>query len=314
MPILVTGATGFLGGHLLDVLRREGRTPVRALARSERGGEALAGTAAVVRGDVLDPESLRAAAGGCELIFHLAGLVSHRLKDRARLEAANVEGVRNLLAAAEPGARIVHVSSVAAVGPARGADEPADERHEFPPSAERYVYASTKRAGEQLALEAAAAGRDVVVANPGFLLGPGDVHRVSTWHVGRYLAGTLRFTAPGGLSNVDARDVAAGLVALADRGRRGERYILTSREGNVSHREFFRRLADATGVRRRMLPLPKAAAVLASRAVRWPVAPDEVQAAANWWFFDPGKAERELGFTTRGLEETLLDTTAQYRA
>lgn len=314
MPVLVTGATGFLGGHLLDLLH-ERSVPVRALVRSARDVDGLARPdVEVVRGNVLDPRSLRAAAAGCERVFHLAGLVSHRGRDRARLEAVNVDGVRNLLAAVEPSARVVHVSSVAAIGPAAGPTVPADESQDFPPFARRYVYAATKRAGEQLALVAAASGTDVVVANPGFLLGPGDVHRVSTWHVGRYLAGTLRFTTPGGLSNVDARDVAVGLVALAEHGRRGERYILTSREGNVSHREFFHRLAEATGVRRRMVSLPRAAAVLASTVARRPVAPDEVRAAANWWFYDPGKAERELGFTTRPLEETLLDTAAQYRS
>lgn len=221
--------------------------------------------------------------------------------------------MRTVLAALEPGARLVHVSSVAAIGPAPAADRSVDELHAFPAFAARFPYAASKRAGEELVLAAAAEGLDAVVANPGFLLGPGDVHRVSTWHVRQYLAGWLRFTALGGLSNVDARDVAAGLVTLAARGRAAERYVLTSREGNLGHREFFRRLAGVTGVRRRMLRLPRRLALAAARVPLAPVHRDEVDAACYWWFYDPAKAERELGFAARPLNETLAETAAAYR-
>jgi nucleoside-diphosphate-sugar epimerase len=151
-----------------------------------------------------------------------------------------------------------------------------------------------------------------VVANPGFLIGPGDVHQVSTWSIRRYLEGTLRFHAPGGLSVVDARDVAAGLVALAALGRSGERYILTSREGNLSHAELFRRVGEATGVRRLMIGLPGPLALAVTTLVPWPVKPGEARAAVHWWFYSPAKAEAELGFATRPLDETLVATAAQY--
>jgi dihydroflavonol-4-reductase len=128
--------------------------------------------------------------------------------------------------------------------------------------------------------------------------------------VHRYLQGVLRFSAPGGLSFVDARDVAAGLVTLGEKGRAGERYVLTSPEGNLSWAAFFRRIGDVTGVRRRMVSLSARAALLASTVVRWPVSPDEVRAATNWWFSTPAKAEAELGFRTRPLDETIAATAA----
>ena len=288
--------------------------PVRALVRpATDAGELRRLGAQVVRGDLLDPDAVRRAGRGCGLVFHLAGVVGHERRDLARLRAVNVEGVRIVLQAAESDARIVHVSSVAAVGPAPAPDRPADEGQEFPGLAERFPYASTKRAGERLALEAAAAGRDVLVASPGFLLGPGDVYGVSTWPVRRYLQGTLRFLSRGGLSYVDARDVAAGLLALATRGRAGERTILTSREGNLSHGEFFRRVAKVTGVQRTLVRLPPRLAVLAATLVPWPLRPGDVRAATQYWFYSPARAETELGWTTRPLDETIAATAADAR-
>jgi dihydroflavonol-4-reductase len=312
MSTLLTGATGFLGRHLVALLLERGER-LRAFVRDGTDASELERRGVeILRGRIVDVEALSRAAAGCERVFHLAGLVSHEARDRERLWSVNVEGVRAVLDAAEPGARVVHVSSGAAVGPAPGPERPVDEAYEFPAWAERFVYARAKRAGEQVALAAAARGRDVVVANPGFLIGPGDVYQVSTWPVRRYLQGTLRVYEPGGLSFVDARDVAAGLVLLAERGRAGERTILTSREGNLSHERFFRRVGEVTGVRRRMVGLPPRLAYLGARVVPWPVRPGEVEAAAHWWFYDPAKAERELGFTTRPLDETIAETAVQY--
>lgn len=312
MPTLVTGATGFLGRHLVERLVERGEE-VRALVRQatdatwllERGVE-------VVRGDVLDAGAVRRAAAGCGLVYHLAGAIGYEPRDRARIYATNVGGTRTVLEAVEPDARIVHVSSVAAVGPVADRNARADESHRYDPRADAYVYPGAKREAEQLALAAAAAGRDVVVANPGFLLGPGDVHGASTWVIRRYLQGTLRVRVEGGLSYVDVRDVAAGLLLLAERGRAGERTILTSTDGNLSHAEFYRRVGEVTGVRRRQVVLPAGVAAVAARLVPWPVKPGEARAAANWWFYDPGKAIRELGFATRPIDEAIADTAADY--
>jgi dihydroflavonol-4-reductase len=312
MPTLVTGATGFLGRHLVSLLVERSNT-VRALVRPGTEDRELRELGVdVVRGDLLDGDALQGAAAGCELVYHLAGVIGYERRDRERQRRVNVDGVRIALEAAEPDARFVHVSSVAAIGPTDSPERPVDERHAYPARADRYVYPATKRAGEALVLAAAGAGRDALVANPGFLIGPGDVHRASTWPVERYLQGTLRLVVDGGLSFVDARDVAAGLVSLAEQGCPGERTILTSREGNLSHESFFLRVGAVTGVRRRQVVLPARVAVAGASVVRWPVKPGEVAAAANWWFYDPAKAERELGFTTRPLDESIADTAQQF--
>jgi len=311
--VLVAGATGFLGRHLCAALVERGDA-VRAFVRPETDARALEELGVeAVRGSLADAESLRAAAAGRELVFNAVGLVSYERRRLDRLREANVESVRRVLAAVEPGARLVHVSSGAAVGPSGSPDRLADEEQPFPEVARRNPYSVTKREAEELVLAAARDGLDAVVGNPAIVLGPGDVYRSSTWPVRRYLQGTLRFHTRGGASFVDVRDVAAGLVALAERGRAGERYILTSREGNLPWNAFFRRVGEATGVRRVMLPLPPPVLRTAVRVVPWPVKPGEARTATEWWIFDPGKAERELGFTTRPLAETIRDTAADGR-
>lgn len=295
MPLLVDR-----GDEVVALVRpRADAGWLEALGVRVRRGELLAGDA-------------RPVAEGSELVFHLAGRVSHEPREADRLREINVGGLRRVLEAAPRDARVVHVSSVAAVGPAPGPESPATEEQPFPEWAMRYPYAATKREGEEVAFAAAREGRDVVVACPGFLLGPGDVYGISTWPVRRYLDGTLRISEPGGLSHVDARDVAAGLVTLAERGRSGERTILTNREGNLSHEALFRRISNVTGVHRRVVRLHPRVAAIGARLVPWPVKPGEVRAAAHWWFYDPAKAERELGWSPRPIDETIRATAADH--
>lgn len=312
MPTLVTGATGFLGRQVVPRLVERGDR-VRALVRPETDDRFLREQdVEVVRGAILDADAVRRAAADCELVFHGAGIVAHERRDAQRLWAVNVEGVRTVLAALEPGARLVHVASLSTIGPAPSPGRVAHENQPFPERVLELPYVASKKAGERLVLEAVEGGMDAVVANPGFLLGPDDPYRVSTWPVYRYLQGSLRFHTSGGLSVVDARDVAAGLVALAERGRTGERYILTSADGNFRWPDFFERVGRLTGLRRRMVGLPPRVVRAASQIVPWPVKPGEIRLATHWWFATAAKAERELAFATRPVDDTIAATAAQY--
>jgi dihydroflavonol-4-reductase len=310
MPTLVTGATGFLGGHLVAALQERG-DQVRALVRTPAAAERLG--VEVVAGDITDVEAVRRATAGCDQVFHLAGVVSHDSRDLARMRAVNVDATRTLLAAVDPGARVVHVSSVAAVGPATSPTARANEEQPFPAAMASLPYATTKHEGELVALEAAAAGVDVVIANPAFLLGPGDVHRISTWPVDAYLSGKLRVRTPGGLAFTDARDIAAGLILLGEQGRAGERTLLVNPEGNLSWQAFFALVGQVGAKKRLMISLPAGVAALGSRIVPSPVSAGEIRAAGHWWFYDGSKAERELGFRCRPIADTVADTIADHR-
>lgn len=317
MLTLVTGATGYLGSEVVRLLLAEGR-PVRALARSNAAAQRLqAAGVEVARGDVAgDPAGLDRALDGVERVYHLAGVVGHRSRDEARLQAVNVDGARRLLdAAGRAGAgRVVFTSSVAAIGPAPDPDHPLDENSWLTAGGEPDLrYARSKLAGERAAQAAAEAGLDVVVVNPGFVIGPGDVNRVSSWPVEEYLRGRLRFTVDGGLSYVDARDVAAGHLLAEQRGVAGRRYILTNDEGNLSHRQFFDRVARVTGTRRRTLHAPVGllaplARIGSALPLGIPIDDQELRSSAHWWYTTAARARSELGFTTRPLDETIADT------
>jgi len=162
--ILVTGATGFLGQALLPRLVDAGHA-VRVLERRPGSAPDVAGVERAT-GDVTDPASLPAALAGVDRVIHMAGLVSHAEADRERLMRVNVGGTENVLAAARAAgvARVVHVSSIAAVGTTPDPGRPLDEDAPYSATAASYPYPLSKRLGEQAALAAAAQGQDVTVA------------------------------------------------------------------------------------------------------------------------------------------------------
>jgi dihydroflavonol-4-reductase len=325
MLTLVTGASGYLGVEVVRALRAQGRD-VRAMIRNWDAEQRLMGTGAMpVLGDVTIPETLGAALEGVSRVFHLAGVVGHRASDEATLWQVNVQGSLNLLAAARNAGveRVVFTSSVGTMGPAQTPQHPRTEQHfllDGDDGRGDFRYARSKAHAEQAALKAAVDGLDVVIVNPGFVIGPGDVHRVSSWPMEEYLRGRLRFTVHGGLSYVDARDVAAGHLLAEERGVTGERYVLTSPEGNLSHPDYFDRVGEVTGKRRVTFKVPVGAltpGLRAARVLRLPFVPmddNELRSSRYWWFYDPAKAIAELGFTTRPLDETIADTAAWLRS
>jgi dihydroflavonol-4-reductase len=308
--VLVTGATGFIGSHLVRALVARG-DDVRVTVRDSSPSDALAGLDVErVTADINDARAMRRAARGVERAFHAAGTPNLRLPTD-EVFRINVEGTRCTLdgCLAAGVERAVRVSSVAAIGPARPGGA-LDERH-VRTGPLGIPYPDSKYAAEVEALRVAARGLDVVIACPSHVLGRGDERRSSTEVVRRFLLRRIPAYVDGAINIVDVEDVAAGLLLCDERGVAGERYILGTR--NYTWKRLFAELERVSGVEGPAMRMPVTAALaLAEASARLPgptvLTPGEVRTAANWWTYRSAKARRELGWTTRPHEDTVEAT------
>lgn len=313
---LVTGGTGFLGSAIARALCERG-DDVRVTVVPGESAELLADLDVDVHvADVLDRRAVRRAVKGAARVFHAAGINSLR-RPAAEVFRCNVDGTRNVLEEARAAGvgRVVHTSSIGAIGPAvRGST--ADEDHVFRAGHLRIPYLSSKREAENVCLREVAHGLDVVIVNPGYVMGRGDTHRSSTELVRRFLRRELPFYLDGALNVVDVLDVARGHVLADERGETGERYILGGR--NFTLDRLFADLGRLSDVEPPALKLPLQAALPMARAAslvpgRPVVTPAEVIALSQWWTYRSTKAKRELDWSARPHEETLEETIAWYR-
>ncbi|MFC1463618.1 MAG: SDR family oxidoreductase [Candidatus Brachytrichaceae bacterium NZ_4S206] len=320
MLALVTGATGFVGANLVEALNARGWS-VRALHRPSSSLKALAGLHyESALGDVTEPASLGAAMAGVDVVFHVAAVADYWRSDASRMMRVNVDGTRNVLQAAlDAGVRrVVFTSSCASLGrPPFG--QVLNERAQFNLQPHQFPYGYSKHLAEQVCREFIAHGLDVVIVNPAVVFGPRDVNLISSSLIVEATRRTIPFVPPGGVSVVDVADVCAGHIAAAERGCTGERYILTG--VNLTYRQLFDTVADVVGRPRPRLVLPAALFKAAAppvdflhRRLGWklPVSSEQVRFAAETFWFDPSKAQRELGLTARPLAETITRTYAWY--
>ena len=307
---LVTGATGFVGSHVARALVERG-DDVRVTVRASSSREAIAGLDVdVCVAQLGDRAALRRALRGVDRVFHVAG-TTHLRAPATELLRVNVEGTRIVMEEALRAGveRVVHTSSIGAVGPARPLGA-VDERNAFPPGV-GVPYAESKHAAETEALRVAAHGLPVVIVCPAHVFGRGDRGPTSTGVVRRFLLRRIPAYVPGAINVVDVADVAAGHLLADERGVPGERYILGTR--NYTWERLFAELQRFSGIEGPALTLPLGFALaLAEAGARGPfpapVSPAEVRAAGYWWTCKSTKARRELGWTTRPHEDTVEDT------
>jgi dihydroflavonol-4-reductase len=319
---LVTGATGFIGGHVAVDLMAHGWS-VRALVRpaSMESGRLPAGCEAVA-GDLRDAGSVRDAARGVDAVVHVGARYSLARHQGAEVTATNVGGTRNVLeAAGEAGVPMVHCSSVATVG-LPGDGSPGDEDTPLPPSQVIGAYKRSKVESERLALAAAAEGRHVVIVNPTAPVGPGDHAPTPTGRiVTDFLAGRMAAYVDTGLNLVDVRDVAAGHRLALERGESGRRYILGNE--NLTLQQILRILAGLAGRRAPRVRLPHALAIAVAAVDetiegrllgREPMAPlDGALMARKRMFVDGSRAVRELGMPQSPVRAALADAIDWFR-
>ncbi len=323
-PVLVTGATGFVGRAVAAALAARG-TRLRLLVRRGSNRRNLLGltSAELIEGDLQDANSLGRAAAGCRQIFHVAADYRLWVPDPATMLATNVAGTRAMMQAARAAGaeRIVYTSSVAALG-LTADGSPASEATPLDPAALVGPYKRSKYLAEQAVQEEAAAGLPVVIVNPSSPIGPGDIKPTPT---GRIVLDAARGRIPAyvdtGLNVVHVDDVAAGHLAAADRGRIGERYILGGE--NLSLGALLALIAYAAGRRPPWLrlpvtplfPLAVAAEAFARLSGRTPaMTRDTLVMARKKMFFSSAKAEAELGYRPRPAREAIADALAWFRS
>jgi dihydroflavonol-4-reductase len=319
--IAVTGATGHIGGNLVRTLLARGER-VRVLVHG--GTRALDGLGAErVAGDVGDRGSLARLVAGADLVFHLAALISIDERDAPAMHAVNVEGARNVVDACMSAGvrRLVHFSSIHALA-ARPAEQPIDEGRGPAGGPGTPAYDLSKAAGEREVRAGIARGLDAVIVNPTAAIGPHDYGPSTLGEaLVRIARGRLPCLVEGGFDWVDVRDVVAGALAAAERGRSGERYLLSGEWRSV--RALAAMVAAQTGVPAPRLVAPMWMARLgAPLATGWarltrgrPVYTHaSLHALRNHRHVRHDKAARELGYAPRPLEQTVADFFAWLRS
>ncbi|MDR3677382.1 MAG: NAD-dependent epimerase/dehydratase family protein [Acidobacteriota bacterium] len=323
--LLLTGATGYLGSAIARELIAR-RLPFRVLVRQANrlGFDPATGQCEVVLGDLRDREALRPALQGVDAVIHTAALVKMWVRDRNDFFRVNVEGLQNLLQAAEEAGvqRIVYTSSFLALGPSADVNAGEGLHHNG-------LYSDTYAESKTRALDwlRGEEGRrfPVIVMFPGVIYGPGP--RTEGNLVGgmidQYLAGNF----PGLLGSGNQRwsfafisDVVNAHLAAIEKGKPGEEYVLGG--DNRSLNDFFHTLADFTHVQRRVRHLPiaigkivGATEVMRARAFGHSpqLTPGVVEIFKHDWVYSSARAVRELGYWVSPLEEGLMKTLAERR-
>jgi len=322
MKAFVTGATGFIGSNVVRALLKRG-VRVCALVRPNANRNNLDGLdVELVEGDLLDFDSLKRGMDGCEQVYHVGALYSFWVRPRRLIHDVNVEGTRNVLQAAmdEKMEKVVYTSSVAALG-LREDGQLADET--APVSFKNIIgdYKKSKYLAERVALEFA---RDlpVVIVNPSFPVGPGDIKPTPT---GRTILDFLNRKMPAyvdtGMNVVDVEDVALGHLLAAEKGRVGERYILGGE--NLTMKQLLDLLAEITGLpaprfRLPYYPILAMSFLNAGFCTLFPsctprMTPQTIRMSRHLMFFDPSKAVEELNFPQTPAREALDKAVAWFK-
>ena len=316
MRVAVTGPAGHLGANLVRALLARGDDVAAVVRKSADGIEGLA--VDQVKGDVRDLDSLRAAFDGCEVVFHLAAVVSITGDQGGLVHAVNVEGARNAaIAARDAGVkRFIHTSSVYAFDMDVGGvvDEKSARANHSATAYDKSKYAS------ELAVHEASGDMDVMVVYPSGVIGPHDFGPSPLGEILQF-AGRwgIPFILAGGSDWVDVRDVAAGFIAAAEKGKDGEGYILGGRYLPLN--QLFKLVTREAGTTSPLLTFPHFSAFgavppawLWSKVSGSPakITRESLRVLNCPSRLSHAKAARDLDYVARPIEQTIVDTVAWF--
>ena len=314
---LVTGATGFLGSHLVNRLLARQDVTTRILCRGANRWTDIE-RVETVYGDILDVAVVERAARGVEGIFHLAGFVTRDRSRSSELFDTHIRGTKNLCDSAirNGSPRVIVTSSSGTIAASR---VPVLQNEDSPFAnevASHWPYYLSKIYQEKLALAFHEnQGLPVIIVSPSLLLGPGDERLSSTGDVRLFLNRKIPNVPAGGLNFVDVRDAAAALISAMETGVSGRRYLVGGY--NMMLKEFFGMLERLSGVKAPKMELPESWSRTGAAILRrlykvvgreYPLDDTTVEMAYRFWYVDNSRARKELGLNPRPAEETLRDT------
>jgi dihydroflavonol-4-reductase len=306
MKIFLTGATGFVGHHVARALADQG-ADLRLLVRKSSSLKNLEGIPGeTVIGDLLEPQTLKSALGGCDAVLHVAADYRLWIRDPAAMYKANIDGTRELLRLAREAhvPRVVYTSSVATM---HFRTDGLVINEDTPVSLADMVghYKRSKFLAEQETIKAAQSGQHVIILNPTTPIGPNDAKPTPT---GRIFVDFLNRKFPAymdtGLNLVDVTEVARTHVAALSLGTPGKRYILGGE--NLSLKQILDKMAAITGIPSPTVKIPFAVAATYAFFEEWitgrirgrePRATlEEVRMGRKKMYASSAHAQQELGF------------------
>ena len=311
MKVLVTGANGFLGAHLVRELLAQNHD-VYAMLRKNSDRSSLANYAChILQGDLDNPDELDRNFSQASHVFHVAGVMSASPRDSQLLHQVNVQGAENVVRACEKAKvqKLVHVSSVVAVGASLNGEKLLNENSENTTQDLGFANYDSKRRGEEIVLRSAREGRiDATVVNPSLMYGARDAKKAM--RKGNVLAakGMLKFYTCGGVNVVPVEDVAKGMIAAAVKGRSGERYLLTGE--NMLIKDLLKKISNLAQAKEPEKELPagllkRLAQIHDFFGFKSLLTRENIFAATSFHWYDNTKAKEELGFQPGSAEAAI---------
>jgi dihydroflavonol-4-reductase len=315
MKVLVTGANGFLSGHIIQELLRCGYT-VRAMMRPGAKAPALSGLNIEVNyGNITNESDIEKAIKGCDIVIHAAADTNQSHRNVKDYYPVNVKATANIIdsMSCHSCKRLIFVSSANAIGNGTLVN-PGNERTHVSPLFLKSGYAKSKFLAQNLVLEAAINRKvDAVVVNPTFMIGPGDYNP----HSGRIFKMALNkkfiFYPPGGKNFVDVRDAASGIVNSITHGKSGECYLIAGE--NLSFHDFFLKIKLLSKQNAKLIYIPvyilKLFGIFGSIfryfGINTELNLTHASILCRGNYFDNSKAVHHLGLSCLGINKTICD-------
>jgi len=321
MKILVTGATGFLGHHLVKNLVKDGYE-VRIFKEESASMNLLKGVKTeIVTGDIRDLTAVKKAVKSCDVVFHLVGIIAYWDRLNKLQYDINVKGVQNVVKACleYKVQKLIHVSSDVTVGVEKEG-KLADEKSLYNLFPLRINYCDTKFLGEVEVYKGIAKGLDAVIICPASMYGEGDIRKIKTDMTFDFKFPMNLLYPGGGIAVADVEDVVKGLIKAWKIGKRGERYLLVGE--NISFYEMRKIIAKELGKKPPFVHVPAwiftflsyiflGIAKITNKRPR--LTPEMARFNKIKFYFSNEKAKRELGVTFRPFRESIKRSIKWYK-